>query len=83
MWFSLWGWVAAYTTPTVMTSYLAVQPMIAVTLGAITLGESLGWDQVIGAFGILVGLVLVIYARHKELEQERVDSERMAVDSIK
>ena len=67
---SLWGWVAAYTTPTVMTSYLAIQPLTAAVLGALLLGESLGLQQLFGAIGIACGLAIVIYARSKELRDE-------------
>jgi drug/metabolite transporter (DMT)-like permease len=61
--FTAFGWLLRNTRPAVATSYAYVNPAIAVVVGALIGGETIGAGTAIGA-GLIVGAVaLVITAR--------------------
>ena len=70
----LWAWISSYTTPTLMTTYLVLQPLVGTLLAYLFLGESLGWLQLVGGTGILIGLALVIYGRSREIALDAADA---------
>ena len=57
-----------------MTTYLVLQPLVGTLLAYLFLGESLGWLQLVGGTGILIGLALVIYGRSREIALDAADA---------
>lgn len=60
--YSCYAWLLQNTSMRVATTYAYVNPVVAVALGALLLGERLVWIQVPGALLILAAVALVLAA---------------------
>ncbi len=54
----LWLWALKHTAPTQATAFLALSPVTATLIGALALGEPVGWGLAAGVVCILLGLAL-------------------------
>ena len=60
--YSCYAWLLQNTSLRLATTYAYVNPVIAVALGALVLGERLSWGQVPGALLVLGAVALVLAA---------------------
>ena len=58
--FTLLYWLLQRMQVTRVNSMMLVHPMVAMTLGAVVLGESLSWLVLLGAATIVAGLVAIL-----------------------
>jgi drug/metabolite transporter (DMT)-like permease len=56
-------YLLAHVRPTLATSYAYVNPIVAVALGAVIVGETITSLGIVAMVVILVGVVLVLAAR--------------------
>ncbi len=54
----VWLWALKHAAPTKVTAFLALSPVTAMLIGALALGEAVGWGLLAGVACILVGLAL-------------------------
>ena len=73
------GWCLKYSSPILAMAYMPIQPISASFLSFIIFEERMTWYFLVGGAVILIGLVLVIYGRHSEL-QEDAQREKQLVD---
>lgn len=64
--FSAYLYVLKHARPALATSYAYVNPPVAVVLGILLAGERLGPYDLLGMAIILVGLVVITLAKHKQ-----------------
>lgn len=57
---SVYTWLLRNGEPRVVASYALVNPVVALLLGALVLGEPLGWRVAVGGAVILLGLVALL-----------------------
>jgi drug/metabolite transporter (DMT)-like permease len=62
--FTAFGWLLRNTRPAVATSYAYVNPAIAVAVGAVVGGETIGAGTLVGA-GLIVGAVALVVTRKR------------------
>ena len=63
--FSAFGWLLRNTRPAVATSYAYVNPAIAVLVGAMIGGETIGLAAALGAGLIVAAVALVVSGRKR------------------
>ncbi|MEQ9501739.1 MAG: DMT family transporter [Deltaproteobacteria bacterium] len=61
--YALVTWAIRRSSPTLVSTYITMQPMFAATFARIFLGEAIGLHQLAGFVLIVVGLLLVIRSR--------------------
>lgn len=59
--FFLFYWLLRHMAVTKTMSMMLLHPVVAIVLGALVLGETLGWRALAGSGGILVGLSLLLW----------------------
>ena len=62
----LWLWALSRTTPTRVTIFLGLGPVTATILGALLLGEPLGWLPLAGLATLLLGLRIALGGRLRQ-----------------
>ncbi len=71
--FAVYTWMLQVESITIVGTYAYVNPLVAVALGAVFLGESLSWAVVIGGVVILAGVALVVMNRAEETARIETD----------
>ena len=66
--YSCYAWLLQNSSLRLATTYAYVNPVVAVLLGAIVLGERLAWSQVPGSLLILGAVALVLVAERAPVE---------------
>jgi drug/metabolite transporter (DMT)-like permease len=59
--FFLFYWLLRHMAVTKTMSMMLLHPVVAIVLGALVLGETLGWRALAGSGGILMGLSLLLW----------------------
>ena len=59
--FSAYVWLLKVSTPSRVSTYAYVNPVVAVLLGWLHLGEALSFHTVIAAAVLLAGVVIVVW----------------------
>jgi drug/metabolite transporter (DMT)-like permease len=67
--FSLFNYANQNLPPTISSLGITLQPLFSPLLGWIFLGETLTWGHLLGAFFIVSGASLVVYARKVDMEK--------------
>src|SRR3954447_14934999 len=74
--FSAYAWLLKNVRISVVATYAFVNPVVAVALGTIFLGESIGWSTVIAGAAIVTAVVLIVTAKQRYPEgDEELQSE--------
>src|SRR5262249_35867658 len=68
--FTVFTWLLTVASPSVVSTYAYVNPVVAVFLGWLLAGEPIGWRTVVATVVILVGVALVTTLRKKESTPE-------------
>jgi drug/metabolite transporter (DMT)-like permease len=77
--FSAYAWLKNVRISVVAT-YAFVNPVVAVALGTLFLGESIGWSTVVAGMAIVTAVVLIVTAKqrypeeHEELQSETAEA---------
>jgi drug/metabolite transporter (DMT)-like permease len=61
--FSAYAWLLKNVRISVVATYAFVNPVVAVALGTMFLGEPIGWTTIIAGIAIVTAVVLIITAR--------------------
>src|SRR2546422_676912 len=61
--FSTYAWLLKNVRISIVSTYAFVNPVVAVALGTLFLGERIGWTTVVAGAGIVLAGVLVVTAR--------------------
>src|SRR3982751_3329047 len=61
--FSAYAWLLKNVRISVVATYAFVNPVVAVALGTLFLGESIGWSTVIAGAAIVTAVVLIVTAK--------------------
>jgi drug/metabolite transporter (DMT)-like permease len=74
--FSAYAWLLKNVRISVVATYAFVNPVVAVALGTLFLGETIGWSTIVAGAGIVTAVVLIVLApqRYPE-EREELQSE--------
>ena len=74
--FSAYAWLLKNVRISVVATYAFVNPVVAVALGTLFLGETVGWSTIVAGAGIVTAVVLIVLApqRYPE-EREELQSE--------
>jgi drug/metabolite transporter (DMT)-like permease len=78
--FSAYAWLLKNVRISVVATYAFVNPVVAVALGTLFLGESIGWSTIIAGAAIVSAVVLIVTARqrypeeHEELQSETAEA---------
>jgi drug/metabolite transporter (DMT)-like permease len=74
--FSAYAWLLKNVRISVVATYAFVNPVVAVALGTLFLGEAIGWSTILAGAGIITAVVLIVTApqRYPE-EREELQSE--------
>jgi len=76
-------WCQSNSSILTTSSYITIQPLLAVVLDYFLLGENVSWSILVGGVFILVGLVTVAMAQYKEQKEEALKQfHAQAHDSI-
>jgi drug/metabolite transporter (DMT)-like permease len=78
--FSSYIWLIAHVPVAKVSTYAYVNPVVAVILGAVILGERLAPTEYIGMIGVVLAVVLVTSSRLKT-GQAAAEVECVAVES--
>jgi drug/metabolite transporter (DMT)-like permease len=74
--FSAYAWLLKNVRISVVATYAFVNPVVAVALGTLFLGESIGWSTVIAGAAIVTAVVLIVTAKQRYPEgDEELQSE--------
>jgi drug/metabolite transporter (DMT)-like permease len=74
--FSAYAWLLKNVRISVVATYAFVNPVVAVTLGTLFLGESIGWSTVVAGAAIVAAVVLIVTAKQRYPEgDEELQSE--------
>jgi len=60
------------TTPTVVSSYGLLLPLLVVLLSILFIGEPVDWHEGVGGLLTVIGLATVILGRHQEVKQSKL-----------
>jgi drug/metabolite transporter (DMT)-like permease len=74
--FSAYAWLLKNVRISVVATYAFVNPVVAVALGTLFLGETIGWSTIVAGAAIVTAVVLIVVApqRYPE-EREELQSE--------
>ena len=61
--FSAYAWLLKNVRIGVVSTYAFVNPVVAVALGTVFLGEPIGWSTVVAGASIVIAVVLIVTAR--------------------
>jgi drug/metabolite transporter (DMT)-like permease len=61
--FSAYAWLLKNVRISVVSTYAFVNPVVAVALGTLFLGEPIGWSTIVAGISIVVAVVLIVTAR--------------------
>lgn len=56
--FTLWSWALKRSTPSRVAVFIALNPLTAITLGALLLNEAVTWPFMLGLLGVIGGIIL-------------------------
>jgi drug/metabolite transporter (DMT)-like permease len=74
--FSAYAWLLKNVRISVVATYAFVNPVVAVALGTLFLGESIGWSTIVAGAAIVAAVVLIVTARQRYPEgDEELQSE--------
>jgi drug/metabolite transporter (DMT)-like permease len=70
--FSAYAWLLKNVRISVVATYAFVNPVVAVALGTMFLGESIGWTTIVAGIAIVSAVVLIVTAkqRYPEVDEE-------------
>lgn len=70
--FSAYAWLLKNVRISTVATYAFVNPVVAVALGTLFLGESIGWSTVVAGVAIVTAVVLIVTAkqRYPETDEE-------------
>ena len=71
--YTAYVWLLHNARLSLVTTYTYVNPLVAVALGAIILGESLTWRTLLASAAIIVGVMLIIRRKAKREEPPVID----------
>ena len=71
-------WLLRNTATSLVGTYAYVNPVVAVLLGTLVLGEPLGWRTIVGG-GIILGAVALIVRAPRPVPQRTVEPRPAAV----
>jgi drug/metabolite transporter (DMT)-like permease len=78
--FSAYAWLLKNVRISVVATYAFVNPVVAVTLGTLFLGETIGWSTIVAGAAIVAAVVLIVTAKQRypevgeELQSETVEA---------
>jgi drug/metabolite transporter (DMT)-like permease len=78
--FSAYAWLLKNVRISVVATYAFVNPVVAVALGTVFLGESIGWSTILAGVAIVTAVVLIVTAKqrypeeHEELQSETAEA---------
>ena len=79
---SAYTYLLQHVPVTKVSTYAFVNPMIAVLLGVVLLGERLAREEVLGMAIIVAAVAMVIYSRVKRAGQDATAPERLHEDAL-
>jgi drug/metabolite transporter (DMT)-like permease len=70
--FSAYAWLLKNVRISVVATYAFVNPVVAVALGTLFLGETIGWSTIVAGAAIVTAVVLIVTAkqRYPETDEE-------------
>jgi drug/metabolite transporter (DMT)-like permease len=74
--FSAYAWLLKNVRISVVATYAFVNPVVAVALGALFLGEAITWSTLAAGTAIVVAVVLIVSARPVRASQEPLGERR-------
>jgi drug/metabolite transporter (DMT)-like permease len=75
--FSAYAWLLKNVRISTVATYAFVNPVVAVALGTLFLGESIGWSTIVAGAAIVTAVVLIVTAKQRYPESnEELQSER-------
>jgi drug/metabolite transporter (DMT)-like permease len=74
--YTAYVWIIAHDSPTRVSSYAYVNPVIALTLGAVLAGEHLTHRQFAGAALVLAGVVATLMGKQAPLRNKSVQNKK-------
>ncbi len=80
--FSAYAWLLKNVRISTVATYAFVNPVVAVALGTLFLGETIGWATVVAGVAIVTAVVLIVTARQRypesdeELQSETAEAPR-------
>jgi drug/metabolite transporter (DMT)-like permease len=72
--FSAYAWLLKNVRISVVATYAFVNPVVAVALGAIFLGEHIGWTTIVAGIAIVLAVILIVTARRYPDQDEELQS---------
>jgi drug/metabolite transporter (DMT)-like permease len=78
--FSAYAWLLKNVRISTVATYAFVNPVVAVALGTLFLGESIGWSTIVAGASIVAAVVLIVTAKqrypelHEELQSETAET---------
>jgi drug/metabolite transporter (DMT)-like permease len=63
--FSAYAWLLKNVRISVVATYAFVNPVVAVALGTLFLGESIGWSTILAGAAIVTAVVLIVTAKQR------------------
>src|SRR5262249_18315035 len=78
--FSAYAWLLKNVRISMVATYAFVNPVVAVALGTLFLGESIGWSTIGAGAAIVTAVVLIVTAKqrypesHEELQSETAEA---------
>jgi drug/metabolite transporter (DMT)-like permease len=68
--FSAYAWLLKNVRISIVATYAFVNPVVAVALGTLFLGETIGWSTVVAGAAIVTAVVLIVTARQRYPESD-------------
>jgi drug/metabolite transporter (DMT)-like permease len=68
--FSAYAWLLKNVRISTVATYAFVNPVVAVALGTLFLGESIGWSTVVAGVAIVTAVVLIVTAKQRYPESD-------------
>ena len=78
--FSAYAWLLKNVRISVVATYAFVNPVVAVALGTLFLGETIGWSTIVAGAAIVTAVVLIVTAKQRypgtdeELQSETAEA---------
>jgi len=69
--YSLSAWALAQLTPSIQAMYICLQPIFSALLGYFIQHIAIEWFHIVGALGIIVGLIIVVIAKARETQTNK------------
>jgi drug/metabolite transporter (DMT)-like permease len=64
--YTLWLWALRHTTPTLVAAALPMNPLMALLLGAVLLGEEVTAEMIAGFVLVIVGIIIANWRRRSK-----------------